>query len=294
VRVPDLVLRSIGFVAEVFGSGSALEDLDPVATCFMISIPSQVSERLFSYYAVTARHVLEKATPNVPTTIMVNEKGGGVKPLQTVGPWIFHPDKTVDVAVIPIVADPTYDITVFAVQDFFDEVRDAELIGAGDEVFFPGLFTAASGIDRITPVVRHGNLAMLPSQQIQTPHGYADIYLIEARSIGGLSGSPVFVRETIQLPVTTNRNDGREYKMLSPGPFKLLGLAQGHWDVDEAEINQAYLRHDPSGVNYGIAKVVPAKKILETLNCPDLTTLRSQLEQDWLSTFGSSSMDQKA
>jgi hypothetical protein len=51
------------------------------------------------------------------------------------------------------------------------------------------------------PIVRVGNLASYPSEQIQTrAFGRMEAYLIEARSIGGLSGSPVsFILEQCAL-----------------------------------------------------------------------------------------------
>ncbi len=181
-----------------------------------------------------------------------------------------------DIAVAPIAMDPELDVASFAVDSFFDKSCNPENIGVGDEVFFPGLFTAAPGIYKIQPLVRHGNLAMLPVQQIQTNDGFVDLYLIEARSIGGLSGSPVFVRETVVAE--TARNDEHRSKVMvhSLGSFKLLGLIQGHWDVEESKINQAYLTHDPKrGVNMGIAKVIPAQNIKELImNDPQLSAIR--------------------
>jgi hypothetical protein len=279
LRVPDLVLKSIGFVAEVLGPDLSAQSLDPIATAFLVSIPSKVRGGRF-HYAVTARHVFEE-TPNTEKVIIVNKKGGGVKALPTLGRWYCHEDKSVDVLVAPVHYDSSVDVTAFDMEFCFDESSNAENIGPGDEVFFPGLFTAAPGIDRILPMVRHGNIAMLPTQQIQTKNGFADIYLIEARSIGGLSGSPVFARETVVLPA--ERHDKRQVMIHGGGIFKLLGLIKGHWDVDESRMNQAYFAHDSKrGVNMGIAQVVPVKKIIETINCPDLVEDREGAELRYL------------
>lgn len=54
---------------------------------------------------------------------------------------------------------------------------------------------------------------MIPSELIHTDKlGDIEVYLIEARSIGGVSGSPVFVRESFPRA-------GKHY---------LLGLMHGH------------------------------------------------------------------
>jgi len=285
LRVPDLLLNSIGFVAEVLGPDLSVESLDPIATAFVVSVPSEGIPSARYFYAVTATHVFK--TPGARTVIIVNKKGGGVTTLTLFPRWFRHPDKNVDVAVTPIAFDPTAEVSGFDAEDFFDETRNSENVGPGDEVFFPGLFTPAPGIERIIPMVRHGNVAMIPRQQIQTGDGYTDLYLVEARSIGGLSGSPVFVRETVVLPVA--RHDETKAMMHGLGKFKLLGLIQGHWDVDESKINQAHVSHDPKrGVNMGIAKVVPSKKILETINAPEIRAIRDSDEVRWLKENASS------
>lgn len=198
--------------------------------------------------------------------------------------WYRSSDKSIDVAIIPIHHDPAADITAFDVEDFFDESNNPENIGPGDEVFFPGLFWPVPGTNKIMPLVRHGNLAMLPDQQIQGSDGYADTYLIEARSIGGMSGSPVFVRETVVLPVKRSDFEADRVMMHGGGKFKLLGLAKSHWDVQESKINDPYVQNDPRhGVNMGIAQVVPARKILEVLNEPTPTTLRRWGEESYTS-----------
>ena len=283
MRVPDLLLKSIGFVANVDGRDLSAQSIDPIATAFIVSMPSNLAGGRF-YYVITARHVFDG--PPVEKVVIVNQKGGGVKPLSVLGPWFGHPDKTVDVVAAQVPFDLAVDVTAFDVEDFFD-ANNPEDIGPGDEVFFPSLFTPAPGTAKILPLVRYGNLAMLPDQQIQCSDGYSDIYLIEARSIGGISGSPVFVRETIVLPV--EKHDKSKVMMHGGGRFKLLGLIKGHWDVDESKINQAYVTHDPKrGVNMGIAQVVPAKKIIETLNAPGLLGLRAMEESKHISSQKSS------
>jgi hypothetical protein len=89
--------------------------------------------------------------------------------------------------------------------------------------------------------------------------------LIEARSIGGLSGSPAFVFETVPVGI---------------GTFYLLGLMHGHWDIPPQMKNDFKINPELFGrVNMGIAIVVPAKKILEVLNHPQLVTQRENTEK---------------
>jgi hypothetical protein len=119
---------------------------------------------------------------------------------------------------------------------------------------------------------------MMPDEQIQTDMGYADVYLVEARSLGGLSGSPVFVRPTMSLPVPEVCGI-KNMLGVAPRPT-LLGLMHGHWDVREEDMNKPYFVHDRKrGVNYGMAIVVPASKILDVLNREELVQMRAEVER---------------
>jgi hypothetical protein len=98
-----------------------------------------------------------------------------------------------------------------------------------------------------------------------TKIGKMDAYLIEARSIGGLSESPAFVYRTV--PFCT-------------GNFYLLGLIHGHRDIAPELKNDLDMPHDLfEKVNMGIAIVVPAKKILEVLNQPKILEEIEKLEK---------------
>ena len=155
-------------------------------------------------------------------------------------------------------------------------------IGVGDEIFVTGLFTAVPGISRNIPIIRHGNIAMMPEEQIQTELGYADVFLVELRSIGGLSGSPVFVRNTIGFPI--RKIDGSSGMLYGSGSGDtLLGLMHGHWDIKESEMNNANFSHDRKrGVNMGIGIVIPAIKIYETLYSAELVCMRKEQEEAML------------
>jgi hypothetical protein len=205
----------------------------------------------------------------------------------TQGSWWTHPsDETADVAVLPFDMTPDLDIVSVRTTDFLTREAIIEKnIGIGDEVFVTGLFTfvpsAYAGVRRNMPIIRHGNIAMLPDEAIQTDYGYAEVYLIEARSIGGMSGSPVFARQTIAVKVKIA--DGSEVWMHGVGGMHLLGLTHGHWDIKESEMNEPHSTHDRRrGVNMGVGIVVPASKIIETIDRPELIELRKEYEQEVL------------
>jgi hypothetical protein len=212
--------------------------------------------------------------PNTKYVVLVNQKGAGRTPLNILD-WYEHPDPTVDLAVGLFVYDPSTEISTCGLECAFDDAN-REPIGVGDEVFFAGFFSAVETRE-VLPIVRHGNVAMLPSEEIQAKGTFAHVYLVEARSMGGISGSPVYVRETIEL--RAKRDNGTDVLLRAPGEMKLLGLMQGHWDISESELNETRFQSGPRGVNLGIAIVIPASKILETINRQELVTMREEIEE---------------
>ena len=279
VRIPDFVLKCVGFVGEVEHRTSSGVEGELVATGFFLAVRCQRIPASHVYF-VTARHVAKRLKGR-DIYFLVNSIQGGTISFETGNPWWFHPtDPAVDVALVQIASDPLAD--VMSVED--SQLATPQLfaqmdIGIGDEVFTTGLFTHAPGAERNIPIVRHGNIAMMPGEKIQTDLGFADVYLIEARSMGGLSGSPVFVRPTMRAKLTANH--GKPVDFLGAGHgATLLGLMHGHWDIRESELNKPSFTHDQRhGVNLGIAIVVPAVKILETLNQEALVNLRKQQEE---------------
>jgi hypothetical protein len=274
VRVPDVVLNCVAFIGEATHADSENVTGDLHATGFFVCVPFSIPSLAHKRWAffVTAGHVAKDLSER-EIYFLVNKRGGGVTGMEVLSNnWMTHPtDRTADVAAIPVALNKEADIRCIATADFvrpFDFTKDN--VGVGDEVFITGLFTAAPGQSRNLPIVRHGNLAMLPTEQIQTELGFADVHLIEARSIGGLSGSPVFVRSAEYL------GEGRD----STRGIKLLGLMHGHWDINPSEMNRAQFAHDSKrGVNLGIGIVVPATKILETINKPAAVEFRTEMEK---------------
>jgi hypothetical protein len=173
----------------------------------------------------------------------------------------------------------------------FADPRDFPVngIGIGDEVFMTGVFASASGKRRNTPIVRKGNIAMLPDDNIPTRDlGDIDAFLIEAHSFGGISGAPVFVRETTftkyNLSPLKPGDAPETIVSLSAGRHSLLGLVHGHWDIDDQDLNAVYAKppKDEGHVNLGISIIVPAAKILETLQHPQLVEHRMSQEGEIL------------
>lgn len=200
--------------------------------------------------------------------------------------WLYHPtDENADVAVqevyimrdfgewgreLPGVAYMT--TASFAPHSMIlghEKLGETQPIGIGDEVFITGLFRFARGSRGNSPIARIGSLAMIPNDKIYSGatfegidkiFGDMDAYLIEARSIGGLSGSPAYIRGTVSVPDTDNI-------LATDAEYYLLGIVHGHWQIRENDLNTTDMQIvRREGLNVGIAIVTPAYKVLETLN----------------------------
>jgi hypothetical protein len=271
MRIPDRLLKSVGFVSrfEPEGDGARLEF---GATAFIVGV--HTDENFGLAHIVTAKHVAEAIEP-AEAVIAMNAKDGAPLFLRTGDArWFYHPTEpdSVDVAAMQFGSHrfQDYDIVWIPEDMFATDKRIADFdIGLGDEIVTIGLFTRFFGQTKLIPLVRTGNIAMMPKEKLPSKSfGEMEAYLAEGRSIGGLSGSPVFVRDTVKMPAL--RPQGTPAFMSGLGSFHLLGLMHGHWDlpVSFSASEQA------EAVNMGVSIVVPAKKILETLYHPELVAMR--------------------
>ncbi len=285
MRINDDVLKCVCFLGVVLHEEPHRIDGDLFGTAFFVSVPVESGGGKF-VYLVTAKHNLEPFLGTGEAIYaMVNSTDGGVKAVKfpADAKWWFHPDPAVDLAVLDVVLHDYMAVTTLDMLDLCLTPKSISRyqIGPGDEVFIIGLFAFAPGESRAVPIVRHGNLAMLPNEQLMLKGNVsADVYLIEARSIGGLSGSPVFVRETVRIDLHENAT-GDKVQLHGAGRIQLLGVAYGHWDVDEGKKNSYQIEADSEGgVNMGIAIVTPAIKLLEILNTPELVERRKLAEEE--------------
>lgn len=214
-------------------------------------------------FLVTARHVIDniRKTGATEVCIRVNLSAGGSEWQKTaVESWFSHPtDKTIDVAILEkgIPAELAHRViphTLFVTHKHIAEYE----IGLGEELFITGLFKYYKGSKQNIPIVRIGNLACAGSERVET-EDYGEILalLAEVRSLGGLSGSPVFlnlgrvrvIRDTVTL--------------VGPSPVLLQGLIHGHF---ESKVRSDAASHDEAEkLNVGIAVVVPINSIMDVI-----------------------------
>jgi hypothetical protein len=280
MRVPDEMRRCVVFVGIERSRKGGQHERVLGGTAFFVAVPSERFPDTYYEYIVTAKHVVA-AIGEKPFFLRINTPNGGSTDIQsgTEFRWWFHPTdaQRVDVAVMRwTLPEDAFDYAsiptcMFLTEDIIqagNPYGKADPIGTGDEMFFIGLFTHVQRLKRNLPIVRIGNIAMMPAEPIPFGDQAIEAYLIEARSIGGLSGSPAFVRETVISGI---------------GGFYLLGLMQGHWDLPAEYKNYLPFAEDVTGqsasVNMGIAVVVPVKKILEVLYQSALVEQRTKQDE---------------
>lgn len=301
MRVPHQVLDCIVFVGRTLAKGSVSEPV-VTGTGFLISVPGTIRQCNHTYL-VTARHVAEPLTWG-EWFIRVNTKDGVRDVRISEGRWWKHPAEpdAVDAAAIPVSLEGWDHIALASSMLLTDALIEEAYIGPGDEVFTMGLFHKVRGRERILPVVRIGNIAMMPPERVTVKilenYYESEVYLTESRSIDGLSGSPVIARFTAGVEWDVGRPGGvrRKTDIFVTGGFFLLGLMHGQWNIRESDHNQVSFqtvpgKSDRESIAVGIAVVVPAKKILDILNQEALVRERLQKEQAMNAAEGSTATD---
>jgi hypothetical protein len=247
---------------------------EPNLTCgtgFFIGVRRPNDPNRGRIYLVTAKHVISK--PNSTEYfdkifLRLNKKDGSSEILRL--PIVangnnknvfFHNDPSVDIAVIPYLPnEDKFDFIALPDEMVTTQEEYKTLkIREGSEVFFTGLFTPYLGSEKNYPVVRFGHVALVTDEKIRFAGEPTDLYLVEAGSYGGNSGSPVFFclgLETIE--------PGRLIVAGSP-IYKLAGIMKGTF-LDEKEIKVIETKSISMAYsNMGIAAVVPSYKLHEIL-----------------------------
>lgn len=264
MTIPDEVLKSVVFIGcpnkadgtyFYFGTGFFVGREKGDGTCDRVLL-------------VTAKHVIDgiRATGATEVSIRVNLVDGTSRwDSMNINVWSIHPaDKSIDVAVVErgIPAEEDHRVIPHTLFLTDEHIRALE-VGLGDEVLITGLFRFYKGRDRNVPIVRIGNLACIGPDRVVAKHfGEMEAYLIEVRSLGGLSGAPVFLNlgrmRVIKGEITVTK-----------GPtVYLLGLVHGHFESDAAAASKADVANtaEVEKLNVGIAVVVPIKSIAEVMS----------------------------
>jgi hypothetical protein len=244
---------------------------DIVGTVFFLSVPHDFSAREdhgFTVYAVTAIHNIKNCAEDKRIYIRVNKTDGGYKDIETKeSDWI--PSVETDIAIRIMPAGELEGTDADWLQYDFIAPYDTGAYTSlyeGDEIFSIGLFAGFYGTQRIQPIVRFGKIALQPYEQVAAqldPTSDAltpiDAYLVEVTAWGGQSGSPVFAYFP---PGRVQGMSASEYERFERRLPCLMGIIQGGYpyEIKAQSADDVKLK-----LNAGIAIVIPAQKIIDTL-----------------------------
>jgi hypothetical protein len=179
-------------------------------------------------FLITADHLLDQIAGD-SFSVRINRRSGGAECIRLPKAHaIRHYNKLNDLAIFSVsFGTDIYDFAMIEL-DRADLVKSrAEVwdVHLGDEVCAMGVYTSHHGLARNIPVMRVGNLAALLEEEVRGPQGgYVEAYLIELRTIAGLSGSPVFVTP----PPLEVRNGQLVYMKGEDRPLLPLGVLVGY------------------------------------------------------------------
>lgn len=286
VRIPDDLLTCPVFIGGEDSAGRRHYR----ATAFLISMPTKV-HRLGAWAVVTARHNVLKAQREYGNVwIRVNTPDGGAIDEEVRGPWIYPDDEGVDVAAIPFLPPYKFEALPIPLHWFVTEaVIRKRQIGIGEDLVVLGLFSKHVGKARNLPIVRSGSIASMPHEHLvdEATGNEFHAYLAEVRSIGGLSGSPVFValNQFSRLLDQTAVIDGGDASGISVGAqtFYLLGLIRGHWHT---EMWDDYQESEDERLNTGIAMVSPITEVLPLVEREEFVEHRKEVDKRFASKSG--------
>jgi hypothetical protein len=289
-------------------------DAVPVATVFFVA--DRDGTRPFPVWAVTARHCIQEARAE-GKALYVRVNAGDSFVDVPVEPDDWHEADGADVAclywknsdaapqsVLPlgqmVEEDYTYGFGKYALG--LGDEADRQEIYLGADVAFLGLFSQHAGKLRNLPVARFGAVARLPQEPIAVlrPNGSKesiDGYLVEARSWGGVSGSPAFwahpYTQVVELtpPVQGNRAERRQadrrprqkvHASRERQLLTLLGVVSAHFDIPKQATTQGDLFGEVfTDVNAGMAVVTPAHLVRRLIDSEDVREEANEYRDEW-------------
>jgi len=289
MEIPDTILKCVAFIAINRNSPRGDENYHLLGTVFFVGYPINGTEGVEDsggrqVYAVTAKHIIDRFSgSSIDANVYLRVNARNPKVFRHIpiplAAWEFDDDARIDVAVasLPDYFFDNFDHHYIPVEMFGDSERP-ELVSPGGDLFFPGLFSQRHGDEANIPIMRTGTVAAMPGEAIRTEPWsiLPSAYLIDTRSIGGMSGSPVFSCAPYPRFARTPTN---------PTVYALLGIVHGHYvepfgSQDAIEEVEGDSGKSPS-INAGIAIVVPISCVREVLEKPVLVEQRERLRQQW-------------
>jgi hypothetical protein len=250
----------------------------PIGTAFIVGYPSPGKKGMVVPLVVTAKHVVGDLRRIVGR---FTRKSGGIPAgvtydladLRRNGDLWEHPDDGVDLLVFRTTHFEEVDYEMVGMpfiaskKTFMDEK-----IQATDRVIFPCLLVNFMGASRNYPVIRDGSVALVPDEPVPLEYDVGnrrirteqEVILIDATSIAGASGSPIFLGPGV-------RAERGSDSLFATRPW-LLGVMHGFYpalprelvDVQVSKVIPAFRE------NSGIAIASPSWRLLEILEMEEV------------------------
>lgn len=289
-----MLVPVLGSSIFLYGSeGDAIDGAHWGGSGALVGIDSTANPSWVHLYAVTNQHVAERC----PVARLVNMQGDPYVLIGDQSDWVAHPDGD-DIALRPIGAVPEGDYWYIPEEKLLSLADlGPEGIGPGDDCLMVGRYINHEFRQFDRPVVRFGNIAMLPELVEQKDRAFQqESFLVDMRSQADFSGSPVFVYYEVEgwrylpplpeaveddpaahIDALQERVKGRDTSGVM-GRTWLLGIDWGHLPVweDVFDSGQSLGR---MRVNSGMAGVVPAWKLSDLLNEDGVKMARDKAEK---------------
>ena len=273
-RVSDDLRKCVVFLGfETFDVNGAA-DFSCVGTAFFVRYKGLS-------YLVTVKHVATKVSGG-PFAIRANLKNGrAATATLDRADWFYHKDETVDIAAIPLGLGVDADWGAIPEEHIVAENRHFQFgVGIGTETYVVGLFRLLFGRNRNLTIVHTGAIAMMPGDELvptidkaTNKRTLVEAYLVEAQSLDGLSGSPVFARRMVRHEVSVRGQPVQTHLSAEVG---LLGVWQAAWSLPPDDVIAGNL---PKGVlvPVGVGLVTPIQKLVDVLEMPTAVKNRDEI-----------------
>lgn len=223
-----------------------------IGTAFAIRVPSERLSDTYYWYLLTAHHVIARQT-NIEVEIPDPANESALQPPLSICDW-RQPLDGVDLAVAP----------------FFDRERKLMPLDLDKHVVYassangPYIGTSVHYIGLLDPddrlMARSGNIGALDQTDLHFREGYRyTAHLVDCRSYGGFSGSPVFAN------LTYGHLDETKPPMEPPegirvGAMLHLAMLCGMFTAHRTDTNP-----DGTVSRYGVGVVLPSDEIRKAL-----------------------------
>lgn len=201
-----------------FGTGFFVTDTTLSRNVYLVSNRHILAARDSLYVRVNSYEQPNRTASALDFPLPLRDKGG--KPL-----WTGHFNDSIDVAVVPVrdlrsIQSPEISFE-FSPIDISSWLREG-LLREGMRIMYVG-FPEGLGIGfPSTPILRSGSISLVSGNFLCT-----HMVLLEAHSVGGNSGSPVFF-----VPELAIKGD----ELISQSP-QLIGIIKGHMESPRATIS---------------------------------------------------------